>query len=263
VTGFWYFLQIPSVTMTDSDPGEEGSAEESCAEQQNSEGDDDVQEVEAPASRASDKPILRLPERNDEDTDWTRTDGTKPASVKNKMPVEDMAIVRQRKELMRAAVAKNQVVDRWLRDQIKSERWERIATPFPHGNKHLPKQQCVLMTEDTKTPSPYSTSLVSLLLPFLVSPSSSFVAGHVHGQHRLTHCKGGRRDGLECGGNVCPVAQRTVHHLQDVVCVLAVLRKPKIEKFKSLYTPKNLFVEKLRRALYSYCPVVNRFVDPW
>ncbi len=155
MTGFWYFLQIPSVTMTDSDPGEEGSAEESCAEQQNSEGDDDVQEVEAPASRASDKPILRLPERNDEDTDWTRTDGTKPASVKNKMPVEDMTIVRQRKELMRAAVAKNQVVDRWLRDQIKSERWERIATPFPHGNKHLPKQQCVLMTEDTKTPSPY------------------------------------------------------------------------------------------------------------
>jgi hypothetical protein len=121
--------------MTYSDPGEEGSAEESCSEQQNSEGDDDVQEVEAPASRASVKPILRLPERNDEDTDWTRADGTKPASGKNKMPVESKVIVRQRKELMRAAVTKNQVVDRWLRDQIEAERWERIVTVFPHGNK--------------------------------------------------------------------------------------------------------------------------------
>jgi hypothetical protein len=44
--------------MTDSDPGEEGSAEESCEEQQNSEGDDDVQEVEASGSRASAKPIF-------------------------------------------------------------------------------------------------------------------------------------------------------------------------------------------------------------
>ena len=63
--------------MADSDPGEEGSAEESCEEQQNSEGDDDVEEVEASGSRASAKPLLRLPESNDEDTTWTRADGTK------------------------------------------------------------------------------------------------------------------------------------------------------------------------------------------
>jgi hypothetical protein len=41
------FLKIRSVTMTDSAPDEDGSAEVSCEEQQNSEGDDDVEEVEA------------------------------------------------------------------------------------------------------------------------------------------------------------------------------------------------------------------------
>jgi hypothetical protein len=46
-------------------------------------------------------------------------------------------------------------VDRWLSDNIKAERWERIAGAFPHGNKHSPNQQWVIMTEDTKTPSPY------------------------------------------------------------------------------------------------------------
>ena len=75
--------------MADSDPVEEGSAEESCEEQQNSEGDDDVQEVEASGSRASAKPILRLPERKDEDTAWTRADGTKPAPNYN-TPVKDL-----------------------------------------------------------------------------------------------------------------------------------------------------------------------------
>ena len=53
--------------MSDSDPDEEGSAEGSCEEQQNSEGADDVEEVQASGSRASAKPILRLPERNDDD----------------------------------------------------------------------------------------------------------------------------------------------------------------------------------------------------
>jgi hypothetical protein len=71
------------------------------------------------------------------------------------MPVEATVRVRQRKELMPSAVTKNQVVDRWLRDDIKGERWERITGAFPHGNKHSPKQQWVLMTEDTRTPSPY------------------------------------------------------------------------------------------------------------
>jgi hypothetical protein len=42
--------------MADSDPDEDGSAEVSCQEQQNSEGDDDVEEVEASGSRPSAKP---------------------------------------------------------------------------------------------------------------------------------------------------------------------------------------------------------------
>ena len=33
-------------------------------------------------------------------------------------------------------------------------------------------------------------SLLSLQLPFLVIPSRSFVTGHKHALHRLTHCKG-------------------------------------------------------------------------
>jgi hypothetical protein len=43
---------------------EEGSRDE----EQNTEGDDDVEEVGTSGSRASAKPILRLPERNEEDT---------------------------------------------------------------------------------------------------------------------------------------------------------------------------------------------------
>ncbi len=127
--------------MTDSDPDEDGSAEVSCQEQQNSEGDDDVEEMEASGSRVSAKPILRLPERNDEDTAWTRADGTKPASGRNNLTVEDMGRVRRRKELMRVEVAKNELVDRWLRDNIKPERWERITGAFPHGGKYSPQQQ--------------------------------------------------------------------------------------------------------------------------
>jgi hypothetical protein len=45
--------------------------------------------VEASGSRASAKPILRLPDRNDEDTVWTRADGTKPAPNYN-TPVKDL-----------------------------------------------------------------------------------------------------------------------------------------------------------------------------
>ncbi len=75
--------------MTDPDPDEDGWEEVSCEEQQNSEGDDDVEEMEASGSRASAKPILRLPERNEEDIAWTRADGTKPAPNYN-IPVKDL-----------------------------------------------------------------------------------------------------------------------------------------------------------------------------
>jgi hypothetical protein len=78
--------------MADSKPEEDGWEEESRDEQQNSEVDNDVEEVEASGSRASAKPILRLPERNDEDTAWTRADGTKPAPNYN-TPVKDLDTV--------------------------------------------------------------------------------------------------------------------------------------------------------------------------
>ena len=69
-------------------------------EEESEYGDDDVEVVQASGSRASAKPILCFPERNDEDTFWTRADETKPVSAKNKFKPEDMARVRQRKNLM-------------------------------------------------------------------------------------------------------------------------------------------------------------------
>jgi len=48
----------------------------SADEEEREEGDDDVVEGEPLGSRDSAKPILRLPERNEEDTAWTRADGT-------------------------------------------------------------------------------------------------------------------------------------------------------------------------------------------
>jgi len=126
--------------MTDSDPDEEGSGEVSCQQQQNSEGDEDVEEVEASGSRASAKPILSLTERNEEDTGWTR-DGTKTSSGRNKLTSEDMTRVRKHKELMRTEVTKNELVDRWLRDHIKPERWDRIVTVFPNRGKYSSQQK--------------------------------------------------------------------------------------------------------------------------
>ncbi len=86
--------------MTDSEGEDDGWEQGSRDEEQSEDGTDDVQEVEASGTRASTKPILRFPERNDEDTFWTRTDETKPACVKNKFKSEDMTRVRQRKELL-------------------------------------------------------------------------------------------------------------------------------------------------------------------
>jgi hypothetical protein len=109
-------------------------------------------------SRVSVKPILRLSERSDEHTSWTLADETKPASAKNKFKSEDMARVRQRKELLWTEVVKNDptsLVDHWLRDQIKIDRWELIAGVFPQGGKYSPKHKWLLMTEDTKSLVPY------------------------------------------------------------------------------------------------------------
>lgn len=103
------------------------------------------------------KPILRLPERNEEDTSWTRSDGTKPSSAKNKLKSEDMTTVRKRKDLMWTEVTKNDqdsLLDRWLRDQIKPATWDKIDQVFPQSGKCLTQQNWVLMTEDTKSPVP-------------------------------------------------------------------------------------------------------------
>ncbi len=100
------------------------------------------------------KPILCFPEKNDEDTFWTHTDETNPASVKNKFKSEDMTRVRQRKELLWTEVAKNDPtshVDHWWRDHIKTDRWDHIAGVFPQGDKYSPKNKWVFMTEDDKS----------------------------------------------------------------------------------------------------------------
>ena len=52
--------------MTDSVSEDDGSEEGSRHEEESEYGDDDVEVVQASGSRASVKPILRLPERNDE-----------------------------------------------------------------------------------------------------------------------------------------------------------------------------------------------------
>ena len=96
MTGFWVFR---SVDMANSGGEDEDWGEGSGDEEEREEGDDDLIEVHPSGSRDSVKPILRLPERNEEDTTWTRADGTKPASAKNKLKSEDMATICKRKDL--------------------------------------------------------------------------------------------------------------------------------------------------------------------
>ena len=120
--------------MTDSEAEDDGSEQGSLHEDEGEEGEEDVVEVQGAGSRASAKPILCLPERNDTDTAWTRTDGTGSATARNKYKPEDMSRVRQRKEQLWTEVSKNDVtglVDRWLRDQIKPERWDKVVATFP------------------------------------------------------------------------------------------------------------------------------------
>ena len=129
MTGFWVFR---SVDMANSGGEDEDCGEWSGDDEEREEGDDDLIEVGPSGSRDSVQPLLRLPERNEEDTGWTRTDGTKPASAKNKLKCEDMATVRTRKNLMWTEVAKNDqdsLLDRWLRDHVKPATWDKIDRP--------------------------------------------------------------------------------------------------------------------------------------
>jgi hypothetical protein len=105
--------------MTDFESEDDGWEQGSRDEEQSEDGPDDVQEVEESGSRASVKPILCFPERNDEDKFWTRTDETKSSSVKNKFKFEDMDRVRERKGFLWTEVVKNDptsLVDRWFRE---------------------------------------------------------------------------------------------------------------------------------------------------
>jgi hypothetical protein len=73
--------------MTQSETEEDGCDGESGDEEQSEEGHDEVEVVKGSGSHASATPILRLPERNEEDTRWTSADCTKPASAENKLTV--------------------------------------------------------------------------------------------------------------------------------------------------------------------------------
>jgi hypothetical protein len=113
---------------------DEDWGEGSGDEEEREEGDDDLIVVESSGSRDRMKPILCLSERNEEDTAWTHSDGTKPVSVKHKLKSEDMSTIRKRKVLMWTEVAKNDqdsLVDPWLRDQIKPATWDKIDQVFP------------------------------------------------------------------------------------------------------------------------------------
>ncbi len=96
--------------MTDPEDGwERGSGDE----EQSEEGDDEVQVVEESGSLTSATTILRLPERNEEDTTWTRDDDSKSTSGKHKLTVEVMTRVRKQKELLWKEVAKFQEETKW------------------------------------------------------------------------------------------------------------------------------------------------------
>ena len=82
--------------MTDSESEDDGSEQGSLHEDESEEGEEDVVEVQTVGSRASVKPILRFPERNDTDDTWTRPDGTGTVTSKNKYKTEDMTRVGQR-----------------------------------------------------------------------------------------------------------------------------------------------------------------------
>jgi hypothetical protein len=112
--------------MTNSGGEDEDWGEGSGDEEEREEGDDDLMEVDHSESRDSVKPILRWPERNEEDTSWTRSDGV----TKNDQ---------------------DSLVDHWFRDQIKTGTWDKISLVFPQQGKCSPQQKWVLMAEDTKS----------------------------------------------------------------------------------------------------------------
>jgi hypothetical protein len=90
--------------------GEPETEEEGCDERSGDEGQSEecleVMVVEASGASASSKPILRLPERNDDDTVWTRDDDNRSVCGRNKVKTEDITRVRKRKEMLSKEVAK-------------------------------------------------------------------------------------------------------------------------------------------------------------
>jgi hypothetical protein len=66
--------------MTDPDPEEDRWEGRSGDDEQSEEGEDEEEVVQDSGSHTSDNPILCLTDRNEEDTDWTCDDVSKPDS---------------------------------------------------------------------------------------------------------------------------------------------------------------------------------------
>jgi hypothetical protein len=102
-------------------------------EEHSEDGGDDVQTVDGSGSGGGANPILCLPERDEDDTFWTRADVTQTVSGKNKMRVESMSIVHQRKDLLWKEAVKNEqasLVDHRIQDHIGEHRWQHIVASF-------------------------------------------------------------------------------------------------------------------------------------
>ena len=91
--------------MCESEDEEEG-CDGWCGDEEQSEECLEVLVVEVSGSRASTKPILCLSERNDDDTDWTCSDGRRTDCGRNKVKTEDITSVRKRKEMLSKEVVK-------------------------------------------------------------------------------------------------------------------------------------------------------------
>ena len=105
----------PSVTMGVGDGEQHWNSQSGEDDGDCERRDDDVDLIETTSPAAgSPKSILHLPERSEDNTTWLFPEGIKPASVLNKMKVEDIATVCKRKEILATEVVKNgSVVDLW------------------------------------------------------------------------------------------------------------------------------------------------------
>ena len=118
-----------------SESGEDDGDCEGC--------DDEVEFIDttSPATE-SDKSILYLPERNEENTGWLFPEGINPVSVLNKMKAESIPTVFKHKEMFVTEVVKNDsVVVQWMWDKVNQGTWDKNLATFPHGKKCMPQHK--------------------------------------------------------------------------------------------------------------------------